>query len=68
MNIILRTVFLFLLFTSILTPFFSKAQTPIKTEGLKDYQLKRFAHNAVRLGDIYSAIAYYEVFLKNNPN
>ena len=68
MKIILKTVFRFLLITFCLIPFSSKAQTPIKTEGLKDYQLKRFAHNAVRLGDIYSAIAYYEVFLKNNPN
>ena len=68
MKIILKTVFRFLLITFCLIPFSSKAQTPIKTEGLKDYQLKRFAQNAVRLGDTYSAIAYYEEFLKNNPN
>jgi outer membrane protein OmpA-like peptidoglycan-associated protein/tetratricopeptide (TPR) repeat protein len=46
----------------------SSAQAPINTEGLKDFQLKRFAQNAIRKGDTYSAITYYEAFLKNNSN
>ena len=68
MNKILNITFLFLLLTCIFNPFFSNAQAPVNTDNLKDFQLKRFAENAIRLGDIYSAIAYYEAFLKNNPN
>lgn len=60
-----------LLFIIISLLFFSNnsiAQTPVVTDGLKDYQLKRFAQNAQRKGDIYSSIAYYEAYLKNNSN
>jgi tetratricopeptide (TPR) repeat protein len=68
MKIILRTVFRFLLISSFIIPFLTKAQTPIKTEGIKNHQLKRFAKNANRLGDIYSSITYYEAYLKDNVN
>jgi len=68
MLILLKNTIRFLIITCIFTSFHSSAQTTIETEGLKDFQLKRFAQNAIRLGDTYSAIAYYEAFLKNNPN
>lgn len=45
-----------------------KAQSPIQTDTLKTYQLKRMAKNAVRFGDTYAAIAYYEDYLKEKPN
>jgi len=65
---IFKITFRFLLLTCIFTPTFINAQAPVNTDNLKDFQLKRFAENAIRLGDIYSAIAYYEAFLKNNQN
>ncbi len=68
MHNILKITTRFILSTFIFASFYSNAQAPIQTEGLKDAQLKRFAQNAIRLGDTYSAIAYYEAFLENNPN
>ncbi len=53
-----------LLFTS----FYSISQAPINTDGIKDFQLKRYSQNAQRKGDIYSAITYLEAYLKNNSN
>jgi OmpA-OmpF porin, OOP family len=52
----------------LLTSLHSFSQAPINTDGLKDFQLKRFAQNAQRKGDIYSAITYLEAYLKNNTN
>ncbi len=45
-----------------------KAQSPIQTDTLKTFQLKRMAKNAVRFGDTYAAITYYEDYLKEKPN
>ncbi len=58
------SLILIILFSS----FHSFSQVPINTDGLKDFQLKRFAQNAQRKGDIYSAIVYFEAYLKNNTN
>ena len=68
MAVFLNTIkyFLFVFLFVITNLVFSQA--PINTEGLKDFQLKRFAQNAQRKGDIYSAIAYYEAYLKNNAS
>ena len=44
------------------------SQSPIQTDTLKTYQLKRMAKNAVRFGDTYAAISYYEDYLKEKPN
>jgi len=44
------------------------SQSPIQTDTLKTYQLKRMAKNAVRFGDTYAAITYYEDYLKEKPN
>ena len=43
------------------------AQSTISTDTLKNFQIKRLAQNASRIGDTYSAIVYYEKYLKKNP-
>ncbi len=43
-------------------------QSPIQTDTLKTYQTKRMAKNAVRFGDTYAAISYYESYLKTKPS
>ncbi len=68
MTIFLKFTKILLLNICILTFHSINAQAPINTEGLKDFQLKRFAQNAQRKGDIYSAITYYEAYLKNNSS
>ena len=68
MQNILKITLRFILLSTFFISYNSNAQAPIQTDGLKDFQLKRFAQNAIRLGDTYSAIAYYEAFLNNNPN
>ncbi len=68
MTIFLRLTKILLVYICLLTINSVKAQAPINTDGLKDFQLKRFAQNAQRKGDIYSAIAYFEAYLKNNSN
>jgi OOP family OmpA-OmpF porin len=47
------------------SPIFS--QSPIETDTLKMFQIKRLARNSVRTGDTYAAISYYEAYLKNKP-
>jgi OOP family OmpA-OmpF porin len=44
------------------------AQTNISTDTLKNFQIKRLGQNAVRIGDTYSAIIYYEKYLEKNPD
>jgi OOP family OmpA-OmpF porin len=43
------------------------AQSTISTDTLKNFQIKRLAQNASRIGDTYSAIVYYEKYLEKNP-
>ncbi len=43
------------------------AQNSISTDTLKNFQIKRLAQNAVRIGDTYSAIIYYEKYLEKHP-
>ena len=50
----------------IIKPFSTTAQNQINTDTLKTFQIKRFAQNASRIGDTYSAIAYYEKYLEKN--
>lgn len=43
-------------------------QSPIQTDTLKTYQIKRMGKNAIRFGDTYAAITYFENYLKEKPN
>jgi outer membrane protein OmpA-like peptidoglycan-associated protein len=44
------------------------SQSPIETDTLKMFQLKRMGKNSVRTGDIYAAISYYEAYIVKKPN
>jgi len=57
-------VFYILLISSVNLVF---TQSPIKTDTLKTYQIKRLGKNAVRYGDIYAAITYFEDYLEKKP-
>jgi OOP family OmpA-OmpF porin len=63
---ILRSIIFFILTLSFNFSLFS--QSPIETDTLKMFQIKRLAKNSARTGDIYAAISYYESYLKNKPS
>jgi tetratricopeptide (TPR) repeat protein len=59
-----RILAIILIFTSLIS--FSQPEETMKS--IQPWQIKKYAKNADRVGDIYSAIDYYEYFLIKKPD
>jgi len=52
----------------LLLPVFAFAQTKVDIDNAKPWQLKSYAKKAQAVGDVYSAIDYYELYLKKRKD